>query len=297
MKKLVLIVIFISVVGCKKEDTKNKAAKNTTSEEKYEKPPTDRIIGSWVGDFDQTKNDGSDNVVYTNKITVLIKNISGKTITGQSIVAGNVRPFVGFYDAQSDYKYTFAEPGDDKNDGIFKFNFVDNTLKGIWIANNPKLAVSEREYVLKPQKFRYNPNLMMPSENLYVDWYHAKNQNISYEDEDENGKKIIVTDQEQVYKTAGDVITKLNASTTKLSENDLKNLKKLELEIIRNTIFARHGYTFKKRTYRQFFDPVDWYVPVSNDVSKDLTPLEIENIALLTRFEKYAEDHYDSFGR
>ena len=46
-----------------------------------------------------------------------------------------------------------------------------------------------------------------------------------------------------------------------------------------------------------FFENADWYVPVSNNVDADLTPLEKENVALLARFEKYAEDHYDTFGR
>lgn len=78
---------------------------------------------------------------------------------------------------------------------------------------------------------------------------------------------------------------------------DLKNLRKLDLQIIRNTVFARHGYSFKKETYRQFFENTDWYVPVSNNVDADLTPLEKDNVALLARLEKYAEDHYDTFGR
>lgn len=82
-----------------------------------------------------------------------------------------------------------------------------------------------------------------------------------------------------------------------MTETDLKNLKKLELEIIRNTIFARHGYTFKKKAVRQFFDPVDWYVPMYDDVQDKLTTLELKNIALLNRLEKYAEDNYDTFGR
>lgn len=41
----------------------------------------------------------------------------------------------------------------------------------------------------------------------------------------------------------------------------------------------------------------DWYTPVTNDVKDDLTELEKANIALLTRYEKYAEKHYDDFGR
>jgi hypothetical protein len=77
----------------------------------------------------------------------------------------------------------------------------------------------------------------------------------------------------------------------------LSRIQKLELEIIRNTIFARHGYTFKKKSFRQFFDPIDWYIPVTDNVSNKLTLLEKKNILLLNRFQKYAEDNYDSFGR
>jgi len=78
----------------------------------------------------------------------------------------------------------------------------------------------------------------------------------------------------------------MNASTTELKEDSLKNLKKLELEIIRN-----------KKGVRQFFDPVEWYIPISDNVDNVLTKLEKKNIELLKRFEKYAEDNYDSFGR
>ena len=69
------------------------------------------------------------------------------------------------------------------------------------------------------------------------------------------------------------------------------------MEILRNTIFARHGLTFKTKTVRQFFDQVEWYIPISSDVSSQLTKIEKENIAILKRFEKYAEDNYDTFGR
>jgi hypothetical protein len=38
-------------------------------------------------------------------------------------------------------------------------------------------------------------------------------------------------------------------------------------------------------------------VPISSDVTKELSQLERGNIALLMRFEKYATDNYDHFGR
>ena len=77
----------------------------------------------------------------------------------------------------------------------------------------------------------------------------------------------------------------------------LKNLRKLDLQIIKNSIFARHGYSFKKETYRNFFEQTDWYIPVSDNVDNNLTPTEKENVILLNRFIKYAEDKYDYFGR
>ena len=38
-------------------------------------------------------------------------------------------------------------------------------------------------------------------------------------------------------------------------------------------------------------------IRANNNVDAELTPLEKENIVLLSRFTKYAEDHYDTFGR
>jgi hypothetical protein len=45
------------------------------------------------------------------------------------------------------------------------------------------------------------------------------------------------------------------------------------------------------------FDHEDWYVPVSTDVRNDLTAIEKKNEALIKRYEKYAAEYYDDFGR
>ena len=115
----------------------------------------------------------------------------------------------------------------------------------------------------------------------------------SYVDDEGNTQ----TYENTVYRSATDAVYKINASKEKLTEKRIKNLRKLDLEIIKNAIYARHGYSFKKQTYRNFSEYTDWYVPVSNNVDAELTPLEKENIVLLSRFTKYAEDHYDTFGR
>ena len=113
----------------------------------------------------------------------------------------------------------------------------------------------------------------------------------------ENEDGTVDTFVNEVYRSASKAVSEINTSKTLLKEADVKNLKKLDLEILRNTIFARHGYSFKSRNVRQFFDMVDWYVPVYEDVTQNLTETEKQNILLLKRFEKYAVDNYDTFGR
>jgi hypothetical protein len=87
------------------------------------------------------------------------------------------------------------------------------------------------------------------------------------------------------------------ASSRLLAESDVNNLAKEELEYMRNEIFARHGYCFKKKNLREGFENQEWYVPNTVDVKKDLTEIERKNILLIKKFEKYALEYGDDFGR
>lgn len=279
----------ILVISCKKE--KSEIATLTTNEDLHTE-----LYGNWVGDFVAKVYDTTSNFVYVNKINIVIKKIEGNKVFGQSIVAGNSRPIAGeFRQVADSLIFTMKEPGDKKDDGKFEFSIKNNVLNGTWFANNKKQAVTQRTFKLKKQSFEYNPNLMLPEDEAYIDYYSEKIDTIVETQTDSTS--VPETYYQETYRSAGDVITKINSSTKKLTENDLKNLKKLELEILRNTIYARHGYTFKKKSYRQFFDSVEWYIPVSENVDAKLTALEKANIKLLERFEQYAEDNYDSFGR
>lgn len=291
MKRVAFIALLLIVASCKKEE-KPKLAETIAEKDMYAD-----FYGNWVGDFEVTESDSTahgDDYVYSNKLNLVIKKIEGDKIYGQSIVAGNSRPLVGnLVNENGQVNFVLREPGDKKNDGRFEFIILSDTIIGKWFVNNKKSTVWQRKFKLSKQAFKYNPKAMLPTEHEYVDWYSSRVDSMEYENED--GSKDM--EYSEMYRVASNVITKLNASTTLLQENDLKNLKKLELEIIRNTIFARHGYTFKKKSFRQFFDPVDWYIPVTDDMSGKLTAIEQKNIVLLNRFQKYAEDNYDSFGR
>ena len=67
-----------------------------------------------------------------------------------------------------------------------------------------------------------------------------------------------------------------SASLVPLKGKDVENMYKADLEVMRNAIYARHRYSFKNLRMRLLFDNyVDWYMPVSTDVSSVLTELKI----------------------
>lgn len=86
-------------------------------------------------------------------------------------------------------------------------------------------------------------------------------------------------------------------STSVLATSDVENLDKQTLSYMRNEIFARHGFCFRKKDIRMMFELEDWYVPNTVDIKNYLTDIEIKNIKLIQRYEKYAVDYGDDFGR
>jgi hypothetical protein len=103
--------------------------------------------------------------------------------------------------------------------------------------------------------------------------------------------------QRKEFKYQANVGTWPEASKRLLKPADVENLVKPELELMRNEIFARHGYCFNKKNLRQQFENEDWYVPNTVDIKGYLTDIEKKNIALIKRYEKYAEEYGDEYGR
>lgn len=79
----------------------------------------------------------------------------------------------------------------------------------------------------------------------------------------------------------------LNASQEILTEPVLKELTEVELDIIRKSIYARHGMAFSENKDIYFFETrVKGYVPFFLNVDDQLTALEKRNITLLNTFKK-----------
>lgn len=238
------------------------------------------LEGFYVGDFEALVSDQKKSPMQQNRINISVDSIRGDQLFGHSVVAGNIRPFRGScLLEEGHYVATCREPGSDRYDGTFVFTIYpeNGTLTGTWTANDQALAVSKRSYTLTKKIFTYDLNLGISeiAARLY-------NSNPDAEE------------GELITEDAG----KINASLTVLKKSDVENMYKRDLEVMRNAIYARHGYSFKNREMRFFFDTeVDWYIPVSTNVSEQLTELEKQNIALLKRYEKHANSYYDSFGR
>lgn len=98
-----------------------------------------------------------------------------------------------------------------------------------------------------------------------------------------------------VYRT--DVGDYPEASQRELSATEVENYSGPELAYMRNEIFARHGYCFRKRDMRDTFEELDWYIPDNVDVRDKLTAIEKKNLALIKRYEKYVEEYGDEYGR
>ncbi|WP_294286928.1 YARHG domain-containing protein [uncultured Chryseobacterium sp.] len=305
MKNLKFVPAFslvLALASCKKESKATALSQNNSSAKKDTAVAPEvhkEYYGIYMGDFAGKEmitpeiGEAYEGDVYK-RLSLKINRITKDSVYGQSIVNGNQRPFRGVFN-ETTKSFILDEPGNDKSDGRFEVKLNNDSLTGKWSAFNTSAVKSPHKILkLAKKEFAYNPNFMLSENSDLIDWENPKDFAEKYTDE-ETGKTE--TYMESKNRIASDAVFKINASTQKLTEKDLKNLRKLDLEIIKNAVFARHGYAFKKQTYRNFFEQTDWYIPVSNNVDQDLTPMEKENVALLNRFIKYAEDKYDSFGR
>ena len=289
MKKILfLAVAFVVVIGCNNTTETPNTEEDTTTlipqsmEVETDEPTEINPLGSYVGMFLAEEYKANKKPSYANKINITIDSMTTDKVYGHSIVAGNMRPFEGTLAAEGD-TYTIAakEPGDDRYDGTFDFKIENGKIVGTWIAYDKNLAVTKRSYNLDKRKFQYNPNLALPEDVAWGEELYG-----TYDEKLDRGEFVTYD------------VLKFNASTTELKKEDIENMYQADLEVIRNSIYARHGYSFKNRRMRYLFDTyVEWYVPLKTNILADLTDLEKKNIELLKRYEDHAEKYYDTFGR
>lgn len=62
-------------------------------------------------------------------------------------------------------------------------------------------------------------------------------------------------------------------------------LDKYELKLLRNSIFAMHGYIFKTPSLNEYFNQFDWYKPLYENVDSLLSETDRNNIKMIKDFE------------
>lgn len=80
----------------------------------------------------------------------------------------------------------------------------------------------------------------------------------------------------------------------KIKYSDIKNLSKTDLRIMRNEIYARHGWVFKSKDLQNYFAKTAWYKPagsyanrnwVNKQVLRKISELEKQNAAFIKKYE------------
>lgn len=71
-----------------------------------------------------------------------------------------------------------------------------------------------------------------------------------------------------------------------LKEVDLADYSKKELRLMRNEIFAFHGYKFNSKDLKEYFSNKNWYKPSDKNVNERLNKFERANIKLIQKLEK-----------
>lgn len=70
-----------------------------------------------------------------------------------------------------------------------------------------------------------------------------------------------------------------------LTESDLNGLSQWQLKLLRNEVFARHGYIFQTTDLQLVFSQYSWYKPEYNDVNDQLSDTERYNVTFIKRHE------------
>ena len=77
-------------------------------------------------------------------------------------------------------------------------------------------------------------------------------------------------------------------SERRLSYSDLEGKTMKELEIMRNSIYARHGYRFKREELSNYFSKFSWYIPITSDMTSvynEMSDIEKYNVDFIKKHE------------
>ena len=63
------------------------------------------------------------------------------------------------------------------------------------------------------------------------------------------------------------------------------NLRKVDLELMINEIYADYGYIFEEQKYKQIFENEKWYKPTQKNVDHLLSEIDKHNIQIINTYK------------
>lgn len=74
-----------------------------------------------------------------------------------------------------------------------------------------------------------------------------------------------------------------------LERSDIESKSRGELDVMRNTLYARRGYRFKRKDLQSYFGQFSWYRPVTSDMNsiyRSMSSVERHNVDLISGYER-----------
>lgn len=285
-------MVILAFVGCRETTTQEFIPIEKTEVEaspKLDIKPTQvkNLETNYTGDFYGTIQ--STEKPYNDRIPAIIKklkltiNLQGNNqLIANMLLDGNQFEFQGeTIVKKSGYEIKLYE----RQKSLYEINAyldtVKHTLKGTLHSKNAYGKELSTSLVLNKKQFTYKANLKLPETILGIPFRFLK-EDVALETFEALTKGVLDK----------------NASTQLLDYNELEYLPQSDLEVLRNSIYARHGYAFKNKPMRYLFEnKVDWYFPNAIQVEETFTKIERKNIELIKLYEQHAEKYYDEFGR
>jgi serine/threonine protein kinase len=115
-----------------------------------------------------------------------------------------------------------------------------------------------------------------------------REEKIKKESEEFKNKSKVNTDSSESLKTASSKTPGIypEGSTRYLTADDVAGKSKYDLKVMRNEIFARHGYIFTINPEMiEYFNKQSWYVPLYKNVDKMMTEIEKYNVTFIKKYE------------
>ena len=201
-----------------------------------------------------------------------------------------------------------AMPADESLQQLCILNKVNFELSGKYInkANNKEVIFYPNNTIAKgitdSTRYRFEQEYDYPEEVITFSnrktFYYKRSKNgldifkaTLIEDGWTKGAKLMSLQRVASLDISGKPALKGNftfASTQFMMKGALMYFSANDRRLMRNEIFARHGYIFKSDDLKKYFGSQPWYKPVSNDVSDQLTELEKLNVQLIADFK---DDH------